>query len=199
MDPIVFPNVSLGVETRLDLFVIVGKPPRDCGDGELETIIGDKGMIRSHTVIYAGNKIGANFQTGHQVMVRENNIIGDNVSIGTGSVIEHHVRIEDDVRIHSQAFIPEYCVLRQGAWVGPNVVLTNAKYPNRDDTKKNLAGVVLEKNAVIGANATLLPGITIGESAVIGAGSVVVRDVPPHATAYGNPAQIHVKNMPTQK
>jgi len=59
-------------------------------------VIGDGAVIRSHTVIYAGNRIGRGFQTGHGVMIRESNTIGDEVSIGTGSVIEHHVVIEGD-------------------------------------------------------------------------------------------------------
>lgn len=70
-------------------------------------------MIRSHTVIYAGNMIGNNSHTGHSVVIREENEIPDNVSIGTHSVIEHNVKIANEVRIHSQAFIPEYSVQRR--------------------------------------------------------------------------------------
>jgi len=32
--------------------------------------------------------------------------------------------------------------------------------------------------------------VTIGENTVIGAGSVIVRDVPDHAFAAGNPARV---------
>ena len=39
----------------------------------LETRIGSGALIRSHTIIYAGNVIGARFQTGHGVMIRELN------------------------------------------------------------------------------------------------------------------------------
>ena len=76
--------------------------------------IGEGSVIRSHTVIYAGNVIGRNFQTGNKVNIRESNRIGNNVSVGTLSVIEHHVEIGDGVRIHTQAFIPEYSVLEDG-------------------------------------------------------------------------------------
>ena len=80
-------------------------------------------------MIYAGNVIGRNFQTGNKVNIRESNRIGDNVSVGTLSVIEHHVEIGNNVRIHTQVFIPEFSVLEDGCWIGPNVVFTNAKYP----------------------------------------------------------------------
>jgi acetyltransferase-like isoleucine patch superfamily enzyme len=175
-------------------FCILGVPPRGHRPGELETIIGDGGQVRSHTVIYAGNRIGRNFQTGNKVNIRELNIIGDDVSVGTLSVIEHHVNIGNHVRIHSQVFVPEYTVLEEGCWLGPNVVLTNARYPLSPDAKKNLKGPTICRRAKIGANVTILPGVVIGEDALVGAGSVVVRNVPPGAVAVGNPARI-IKNI----
>jgi len=48
----------------------------------------------------------------------------------------------------------------------------------------------IEDNVVIGAGAKVLGNITIGKGAKIGANSVVVKDVPPHATAVGIPARI---------
>jgi UDP-3-O-[3-hydroxymyristoyl] glucosamine N-acyltransferase len=95
-----------------------------------ETWIGDDSVFRSHTVVYAGNRIGACFQTGYKVNIREQNEIGDNVSIGTLSIVEHHVRIGNGVRIHSQVFIPEFSVIEDDAWIGPNVVFTHRPYPS---------------------------------------------------------------------
>jgi acetyltransferase-like isoleucine patch superfamily enzyme len=94
------------------------------------------------------------------------------------------------VRIHSNVFIPEFSMIDAGAWVGPNVVLTNAKYPRGRGVKDNLKGPRLMSGAKIGANATLLPGITIGRDAIVGAGSVVVRDVPDGKVVVGNPARV---------
>ncbi|MEA3349593.1 MAG: DapH/DapD/GlmU-related protein [Chloroflexota bacterium] len=184
------PNVQLGRNAYLGDYVIIGVPPRGYEAGELKTILGDHAIIRSHSVIYAGNKIGNHFQTGHGVMIRENNQIGDHVSIGTHSVIEHHVRLGDNVRIHTNVFIPEYSLLEDDAWVGPNVVFTNARYPLSKDVKSNLESPHLLPGAKIGANATLLPGIEIGRDALIGAGSVVTEDVPQNAIVVGNPARI---------
>jgi acetyltransferase-like isoleucine patch superfamily enzyme len=124
------------------------------------------------------------------VNIRESNRIGDNVSIGTLSVVEHHVEIADNVRIHTQVFIPEFSVLEEGCWIGPNVVFTNAKYPLSPGVKDQLAGPVIKRGAKIGANSTLLPGVVIGENALVGAGSVVVDDVPPGAVVVGNPARV---------
>lgn len=184
----IFPNVKLGENVKIEDFCIIGAPFRDYVDEE--TIIGDNAIIRSHTVIYAGNRIGNNFQTGNKANIRELNRIGNNVSIGTLTVVEHHVVIGDNVRIHSQAFIPEYSVLEEGCWIGPNAVLTNAKYPNFPTTKNELKGVLVKKNAKIGANATILPGLTIGTNALVGAGSVVVKDADDGIIVAGNPAYI---------
>ena len=60
-------------------------------------------------------------------------------------MIEHHVEIADNVRIHTQAFIPEFSVLEEGCWIGPNVVLTNAKYPLSPGVKDQLAGPVIRQ------------------------------------------------------
>ncbi len=195
---IIYPNVKLGKNCIVEDFVIIGVPPKDYKPGEIETIIEDKSIIRSHTVIYAGNRIGNNFQTGNKANIREFNEIGNNVSIGTLSVVEHHVKIGNSVRIHTQVFIPEFTILEDECWLGPNVVITNAKYPKSPNVKKELKGAYIKKQAIIGANSTLLPGITIGEHAFIGAGSVVIRDVPDKCVVAGNPAKIinKIENLP---
>jgi acetyltransferase-like isoleucine patch superfamily enzyme len=184
---VIYPNVKIGENADIQDFCIIGSPFK--GFRNEETIIGKNAIIRSHTVIYAGNKIGDNFQTGNKANIRELNVIGNNVSIGTLSVIEHHVRIEDDVRIHSQAFIPEYSHLKKNCWLGPNVVLTNAKFPKHPDVKEELQGPVIEENAKIGANATILPGIIVGKNSLVGAGSVVTEDVPDDSIVAGVPAK----------
>jgi len=186
----VFEGVVLPPDIIIEDFCIIGVPPRGCQAGDLQTVIGAGTHVRSHTVIYAGNSIGKNFQTGNKANIRESNEIGDDVSIGTLSVIEHHVRIGNGVRIHSLVFIPEYSILEDVAWIGPNVVFTNAKYPASPGAKSNLKGPRIGRGAKIGGNATILPGIIIGEYALVGAGSVVTHDVPDGAVVAGNPARI---------
>ena len=83
----IYENVSLGEGSVVEDFCIVGTPPRGAHDGRAgDHSIGAGAVIRSHTVIYAGNVIGRNFQTGNKVNIRESNRIGDNVSVGTLSV-----------------------------------------------------------------------------------------------------------------
>lgn len=189
-EPIIYANTQLGAGSTVEAYVVLGVPPRGASDGQLPLVIGPEAHIRSHSVIYAGNVIGRGLQTGHGVLIRESNEIGDDVSIGSHSVLEHHLVIGDGVRVHSNAFIPEYSTLEAGAWVGPNVVLTNALYPQGRGVKEHLRGPMIRSGAKIGANATLLPGVVIGRSALVGAGAVVVGDVPDGAVVVGNPARV---------
>ncbi|MHB0871566.1 MAG: transferase [Chloroflexota bacterium] len=186
----IYPNVQLGEDVEVGDFVVLGIPPRDKAEGELPTVIGDGAVIRSHSVIYAGNVVGKRFQTGHHSMIREENRIGNDVSVGTGSVVEHHVEIADHVRIHSQAFVPEYSTLEEGAWIGPNVVLTNVPHPLCPKAKVCIKGPTIKRGAKIGANSTILPFLIVGENALVGAGSVVVEDVPDRVVVAGNPARV---------
>jgi acetyltransferase-like isoleucine patch superfamily enzyme len=180
-------NVQLGKNVEIGDYVLVGVQPP--GADNLATIIGDNSVIRSHTVIYAGNTIGRNFQSGHGVLIRENNTLGDNVSIGSHTNIEHHVIIEDDVRIHSNVFVPEHSSLKKGSWLGPGVVLTNAKYPKSKGVKNTLTGPKVGEGAIVGANVTILPGVRVGAKSLIGAGSTVTKDVEEDSVHVGNPSR----------
>jgi len=184
---IIHPNVVLSEDVVVEDFCIIGLPFK--GMKNIQTIIGSGSIIRAGTYIYAGNQIGKNFQTGNKANIRELNQIGDDVSIGTHSVIEHNIAIGNNVRIHSQVFVPEYSTLENDCWIGPNVVLTNARYPKHLSVKDELKGPLIGNNAKIGANATILPGVTIGKNSLIGAGCVVTKHVAPDNIVVGNPAK----------
>ena len=180
-------------DATIEDYVIIGAQP---ASGELDAVeIGANATVRSHTVIYAGNQIGNDFQTGHGVMIREANKIGDNVSVGTHSSIEHHVIIGNGVRLHSNVFVPEFTEIQEGAWIGPGVILTNAKYPNTPGAKAELKGPTICKGAVIGAGAIVLPGVIVGEGAMIAAGAIVTRDVGCDETVVGPPARVNEVSM----
>ena len=47
--------------------------------------------------------------------------------------------------------------------------------------------IVIGDNCWIASNVTICGGVHVGEGSVIGAGSVVIRDIPSHSFAAGNP------------
>ena len=52
------------------------------------------------------------------------------------------------------------------------------------------APVRIGHNVWIGGGAIICPGVTIGDNTTIAAGSVVVKDIPAHVVAGGNPCRI---------
>jgi len=180
-------NVQVGDDAVIEDFVVLGM---NHGGDPGALVIGAGSTIRSHTVVYSPGAIGSGFQAGHGVVIRDSADIGDDVSVGTHSILEHHVTLGHRVRIHSGTFIPEFSVVEDDAWIGPRVTLTNARYPRSADVKATLKGPTIRRGAKVGANATVLPGIVIGEGALVGAGAVVVHDVPPNAVVAGNPATV---------
>ncbi len=173
-------KIILGENAVIDHNVTLGH--RD--DGVL--VIGDNARIRSGTVIYSDVKIGANFRTGHNVLIRENTEIGDHVLVGTNSVLDGTCKIGNDVSIQTNVYVTINTTLEDSVFMGPNSVTTNDKYMLAG---ARLVGPTVKKGARIGANATILPGITVGEGAVIGSGTVVTKNVPPNSVIAGNPGR----------
>lgn len=185
----IHPGVVIGPGACIDSFVVIGEPPRGRESGELETIIGARAVIRSGTVIYAGAQIGNDIATGHGVLIREHNVLGDRCSIGTNAVLEPGNVLGNDSRVHSGCFL-ENVTLGSGVFVGPNVVFTDDPHPVCPRYLECVLGAHVEDDVSIGANCTILPGVRIGKGSLVGAGSVVTRDVPAGAVVGGNPARV---------
>jgi acetyltransferase-like isoleucine patch superfamily enzyme len=190
MNNLIYPNVVVGDGTVIDAPSVVGKPPRGAGPGDLILRIGSNGHIRPFSTLYAGSTMGDYFQTGQGVSIREDNSIGNNVSVGTNSVLEFGNRIGDFSKIHSNCFM-EMVTVGRYVFVGPNVVFTDDPHPMGCPRYKECKrGAVVEDYARIGANSTILPGIRIGRNSLVGAGSVVTKDVPPGSVVAGSPAEV---------
>lgn len=160
------------------------------------TVIGKNAVIRPCCTFYSNVSIGDHLRTGHNVLVRENTVIGDRVLLGTNVVIDGETSIGSNVSIQSNVYIPLNTTIEDNVFLGPNAVLTNDKYPIREE-KPNLVGAKIRKGASIGSNAVILPGVEVGEGAMVGSGSVVTSDVPPWTIVVGNPAKA-LKTVPEE-
>src|SRR5438045_6584865 len=193
---IVSPNVRLGEGSMVGGDASLGRAPRGKKDGELELGTGPGAVIRPFTTIYAGTRIGARLQTGQGASIREDNVIGDDVSIGTHAALEFGNRIGSRVRVHTACFL-ELTTIEDDVFLGPHVVFTDDPHPMCPAYLDCVRGGVVRKGARIGANSTILPGIEIGADALVGAGSVVRKPVPARSVWAGNPA-VEIKDEITK-
>ena len=137
-----------------------------------ECSIGEGTNVWQFVVILEGAQIGRECNICAQTLIEGDVVLGDRVTVKSGVQLWNGTHIEDDV------------------FIGPNVTLTNDRYPRSKQYPDVFSGIIIREKASIGANATILPGITIGKEAMVGAGSVVTKNVPPKALVVGNPARI---------
>jgi UDP-2-acetamido-3-amino-2,3-dideoxy-glucuronate N-acetyltransferase len=134
--------------------------------------IGNNTFIWQFTVVLKGAVIGNSCNINAHCFIENEVVIGNNVTIKCGNYIWDGVTIHDSVQI------------------GPNVTLTNDKYPRAKNPNFKPEQLKILEGASIGGGATLTPGITIGQFALVAAGALVTKDVPAHALVMGVPAKI---------
>lgn len=127
----------------------------------------------------------AGFGPGSCVLPRFQCSYGSLITIGANVFVNHDALFMDDAPI----------TLGDDVRIGPRAQLLTALHPV-DDHERRRAGwerpepVTIGANAWLGGGVIVCPGVTIGENAVVGAGSVVVKPVPDHVFAAGNPARV---------
>lgn len=134
--------------------------------------IGSATRIWQFVVILPGARIGADCNICSHVLIENDVLIGDRVTVKSGVQLWDGLRVEDDV------------------FIGPNVTFTNDPFPRSKQYPASFPVTTIRAGASIGGGATILPGVTIGRGAMVGAGAVVTKSVPDHAVVVGNPARI---------
>ena len=103
------------------------------------------------------------------------------IEIHPGATIGRRVFVDHGmgVVIGETAEIGDDCTIYQGVTLGGTSLAKGAK---RHPT--------LGRGVIVGANSQVLGGFTVGDGARVGSNAVVLKEVPPGATAVGNPARI---------
>ena len=111
-----------------------------------------------------GVKIGENCHISPYVLIDliypELIEIGDNVTIGSNSMIFAHVNPT------------------------ANEFLKKHGYP------RTVKPVQIKNGAVVSVGCIIIAGVTVGENSIVGAGSVVASNIPDNCVALGNPARV---------
>lgn len=179
-------EATLGPEAQLDPGVLLGyRTGRPIEYRPAE--IGRGAHIRANTIIYCNVRIGDGLETGHNVVIREENVIGNHFHIWNNSTVDYGCTIGNDVRIHCNVYIAQHTVIEDDVFLAPGVIVANDLHPI---CTHDMRGPTIKRRARISCNVTLLPRIVIGESAVVGSGAVVVHDVPDRMVVVGNPARV---------
>lgn len=131
------------------------------------------GPVDIHSSVCAGRDVTVwQFCT-----ICENTELGNDVVVGSGVWIGKHCRIGNNVRIQHGAFIPNGTILEDNVFIGPNVTMTDDKFPRSGNKHYIPLPPVIRFGASIGAGAIILPGVEVGPGTMVGAGAVVTRSV----------------------
>ena len=183
-------------------------------------------MIAPETVFFSKNtKIGKNVTIEPYVVIADKVSIGNNVKVLSFSHLEG-VKIENNISIGPYARLRPGTILKSGTKVGnfvevkKSVIGNNSKLNhlsyigdskigkrvnigagtitcNYDGIKKSKT--IINDDAFIGSNSSLVAPIKLEKKSVIGAGSVITKKVSKKALALTRAEQIEIKNYKRKK
>jgi acetyltransferase-like isoleucine patch superfamily enzyme len=181
--PRIHPSVKMGAGAVVESGATIGEG----------TVIGPNAVIRSGVCIGRFCEIQAGAVIGDEGFGFERDAesrplrmihvggvrIGDHVLIGANTAVARGALgdtvLEDYVKVNNLVHIAHNCRIGEGTIIGACADLCGS--------------LTVGRNSWIAPNSSIRQKLVIGEEAVIGIGAVVVRDVAPRTTVYGNPAK----------
>jgi sugar O-acyltransferase (sialic acid O-acetyltransferase NeuD family) len=101
--------------------------------------------------------------------------IGENVFIFENNVLQHHVRVGNNVVLWSGNHIGHRSVIQDNCFVTSHVVVSGF--------------CDIGESSFIGVNSTFVDGVSVGRDVVVGAGAVVTQNLEARGVYVGNPAR----------
>jgi len=185
--------VEEGVEVSAGVILYPGTHLRgtttvgpDCRIGP-DCWIDDTTIEERCTVRYAvleGARVRADSTVGPYAHLRPGADVGPEARVGNFVEVKQ-ARLERGVKAGHLAYIGDATV-GEGTNVGAGAITCNYDGATKHRT-------VIERDAFIGTNASIVAPVTIGEGAVVAAGSTITEDVPARGLAFGRARQVNKK------
>ena len=153
--------------------------------------IGNACHIKPYCVIDSA-EVGAGVDIGPFAHLRPETILSDNSKVGNFVEIKKST-IGDGSKVNHLSYIGD-AIIGTGVNVGAGVITCNYDGVNKSQT-------IIDDNAFIGSNSSLVAPVKIGDTATVAAGSVITKNVDAHALAFGRARQTQKNDFkrPTKK
>ncbi|WP_081686724.1 N-acetyltransferase [Chitinilyticum litopenaei] len=193
---VIYTGVRIGSGCEVFPGAFIGKEPKGAGAVARVPVfervieIGDGCSIGPNAVIFYDVKIGRNTLLGDGASIREKCVVGDGCIISRYVTVNYNTVIGDRTKIMDSTHITGNAIIGDDVFISLMVGTTNDNVVRGGYSDDRIVGPIIEKGAVVGVGASLLPAVRIGAGATVGAGSVVTKDVPPHCVVIGSPARV---------
>ncbi len=194
---VIHPGTVIGDEVRIDDHATIGKQPMRAANTAVtaENVqpparIGNRCILGTGVVIYAGCEIGEKVLVADLATVREDVTVGDFTIIGRGAAVENKCRIGRYCKLETNVYITAYSTVEDRVFVAPGVLTSNDNYIGRTEERfKHFRGVTIRKGARLAVGSVILPGREIEPDAVVAAGAVLTKDASAEKIYAGLPAR----------
>ncbi|MGC9451325.1 MAG: acetyltransferase [Oceanipulchritudo sp.] len=115
-------------------------------------------------------------------LIHESCLVGRGVELDPGVILCPGVVLTCDIHIGANTALNVHTAAGHDARIGADCQISSFC---------DITGYVrIGDRVFMGSRCSIIPGRRVGEGATVGAGSVVVSNVPPEVTVFGNPARL---------
>lgn len=109
-------------------------------------------------------------------------IIRQNTKLGVGCIVSAGCQISCDI------VVGDFVTLQPNVFLGHNVNIGDYTHINANVVCNG--NVFIEPSVTLHTASVVAPNLRVGENTIIGAGSIVLNNIKPNVTVFGNPAKI---------
>jgi bifunctional UDP-N-acetylglucosamine pyrophosphorylase/glucosamine-1-phosphate N-acetyltransferase len=173
-DTVIHPFVFLEGRTKIGAACEI-----HAGSRIVNSTIGDHVIVRNHTVI-SDSEVGAGAALGPFAHVRPGSVVGEQAHVGNFVELKK-TALGARSKANHLAYLGD-ATIGAGVNVGAGTITCNYDGERKSQT-------VIEDDAFIGSDATLIAPLRVGRGAYVAASSCITDDVPPEALAIARARQ----------